>query len=109
VVIFRLGTEWLALPTGMFQEVGEQCTIRTLPQGRGGTLSGLAISKRLAQFMGGRIWMESEAVKCSTFHFTIQMKPFADESPARWVGIHPNLVGRFSPTGWRNLVCGPQR
>ena len=41
VVIFRVGTEWLALSTGVFQEVGEQCTIRTLPHRRGGTLSGL--------------------------------------------------------------------
>jgi chemotaxis-related protein WspD len=41
VVIFRLTTEWLALPTGMFQEVGEKCTLRTLPQRRGGVLSGL--------------------------------------------------------------------
>jgi chemotaxis-related protein WspD len=41
VVIFRVGAEWLALPTGMFQEVSEQCTIRTLPHRRGGTLSGL--------------------------------------------------------------------
>jgi chemotaxis-related protein WspD len=41
VVIFRIGTEWLALPTGMFQEVGEHCTLRTLPHHRGGILSGL--------------------------------------------------------------------
>lgn len=41
VVIFRIGTEWLALPTGMFQEVSEQRTIRTLPHRRGGILSGL--------------------------------------------------------------------
>jgi chemotaxis-related protein WspD len=41
VVIFRLATEWLALPTGMFQEVAEHCTLRTLPHHRGGLLSGL--------------------------------------------------------------------
>jgi chemotaxis-related protein WspD len=41
VVIFRLATEWLALPTGMFQEVAEKCTLRTLPHHRGGILSGL--------------------------------------------------------------------
>jgi chemotaxis-related protein WspD len=41
VVIFRIGSEWLALPTTSFQEVGEQCTLHTLPQHRGGILSGL--------------------------------------------------------------------
>lgn len=41
VVIFRLGTEFLALPTGLFQEVGEQSTLRSLPHHRGGILSGV--------------------------------------------------------------------
>ena len=41
VVIFRLGTEWLALPTAMFQEVAEQSTLRPLPHHRGGILSGV--------------------------------------------------------------------
>ncbi len=40
-VIFRVGAEWLALPTGVFQEVRERCTIRTLPHHRGGILSGM--------------------------------------------------------------------
>jgi chemotaxis-related protein WspD len=41
VVIFRAGTEWLALPTGMVQEVSELCTIRTLPRCGGEILRGL--------------------------------------------------------------------
>ena len=41
VVIFRIGTEWLALPTGIFQEVVDQCVVRTLPHRRGGILRGL--------------------------------------------------------------------
>jgi chemotaxis-related protein WspD len=41
VVIFRIGKEWLALPTPLFQEVVDGCTIRTLPRRRGGTLEGL--------------------------------------------------------------------
>jgi chemotaxis-related protein WspD len=40
-VIFRIGAEWLALPTDMVQEVSEPCRIRTLPHHRSGILLGL--------------------------------------------------------------------
>ena len=40
-LIFRIGPEWLALPTRIFQEVAEQCAVHSLPHRGGGVVVGV--------------------------------------------------------------------
>ncbi len=47
----------------------------------GGTRLGLAISKRLSEMMGCRIWIESQIGLGSTFYFTVIVKSVIDSLP----------------------------
>jgi chemotaxis-related protein WspD len=40
-LLFRIGVEWLALPTRIFQEVAEQCPVHSLPHRAGGIVAGI--------------------------------------------------------------------
>ncbi|MGH7971843.1 MAG: ATP-binding protein, partial [Limisphaerales bacterium] len=58
----------------------------------GGTGLGLAISKRLCELLEGKIWVDSDAGKGSTFHFTIVARAATGGSPPGWQGPQPQLA-----------------
>ncbi len=89
VLHFRVRDSGIGIPAAMHQRIfdafaqADGSTTRRY----GGTGLGLTISAKLVKMMGGRIWLESEEGRGSTFHFTVTLglssHPGASRSGAR--------------------------
>lgn len=71
---FYVSDTGVGIPTNRFDNIFERFTqLENSVSGNiGGTGLGLSIAKGLTNLLGGKIWIESEVNKGTTFHFTIK-------------------------------------
>jgi signal transduction histidine kinase/DNA-binding response OmpR family regulator/HPt (histidine-containing phosphotransfer) domain-containing protein len=108
---FTVTDTGIGIPTSQQQLIFEGFTQAdgSMTRKYGGTGLGLAIAKQLIQLMNGRIWVESEVGRGSTFHFTAQFdrtaRPAVTPADPATLRDLPVLVVDDNATNRRLLVA----
>ena len=73
---FKLSDTGIGIPAGKHQRIFEPFSSRDggTPKDKGGSGLGLAIAARLIELMDGKIWLDSEPGRGSTFYFTVRLR-----------------------------------
>ncbi len=93
---FAVADSGIGIPTSEIDDVLEpfsQVDASTTRR-HGGAGLGLAISRRLSELMGGRIWLESTEGEGSTCHFTLTAEALPERSCAYLYRPAPALTGK---------------
>jgi len=86
----------------LFQSFSQADTSTTRKYG--GTGLGLAISKQLVHLMGGRIWIESEYGKGSSFIFEIALKETLKQDIERQLFTDKKILIVDDTPSWQNIL-----
>jgi PAS domain S-box-containing protein len=91
---FRVSDTGIGIPKEQQQMIFDAFTQADSSATRkyGGTGLGLAITAHLVSLMGGKIWVESELGRGSTFHFTIRFAVAGSSGPAA-TPVDPDVIG----------------
>ena len=79
VLVFRVGVELLALPTRIFQEVAEDCTVHTIPHRTSGVVAGI-------------VNIRGELFVCASLGALLGIERDAGEKPAPGRRMHRRLL-----------------
>jgi len=80
-IVFSVADTGIGIPLDKQASIFESFTLAEdyLTKRFGGTGMGLSIAKRLAELLGGSIWVESQPGQGSTFYLTVPFWPVADK------------------------------